>query len=878
MAAETPLNTSPTTEPACMVKSIRFFSNPIFINQKASAAKYRNRFEEAEVGYLYWDIEFINLFYKKQDSKVTFRLRCSSASTGAEMYAQEKTLDILSTQITRTANYSWGVEAGGYWKADEYIWVLVLNGNIEYTRTFTIDKMGRVTRENNPYFDVLGTRVFPGYADNREATQGYRYVSQFNVAETEYVGIEIDLNRKFSDKRDLELIVTIVDSSSGITYLSENYETSFEPAVQFSTVYARFRQGFEKNSFWIKGTYNFYISFMDLTIASGQFVIGDEEIAGNVQPLNGATSGIAAKTSVETQELSVEAALAELDELTGMTELKKAIRENVEYLKFNKLRMEKGFLDDSASNLHCIFTGNPGTGKTTVAHLLGKIYRSMGLLRKGHVIDATRADLIGEYIGQTAPKTKAMIEKARGGILFIDEIYSLVREGSKNDFGAEAIEILLVEMSNGKGDIAIVGAGYPAEVDQFLNFNPGLKSRFGNCFHFEDYMPDELMEISNRALKMEQASLSDDAKTELGKRLTSMYRNRDKAFGNARLPFSIIDEAKKQMGIRLMKLSNLNDLPADDLCKIQLEDLLKVFDGGDQKKLRLVVNKDEIDASLLELNGLVGLQAIKQEIRDKVNLVQFYSETGKDILNKFSLHAILTGNPGTGKTTLARLLGKIYKALGLLERGHVVEVDRQDLVAGYVGQTALKTAEAINKAMGGVLFIDEAYSLAGNGTNDFGGEAIETLLKMMEDHRGKFSVIVAGYTDNMGEFVRSNPGLQSRFDATYNLPDYTCPELLQIARNLLAAQELTLQGDASQYLSDYLSQAYDHRDKFFGNARFVRQAVETIVTRQNLRMAALPSAVRTPEMMKQVLLTDVETLQVQVQANAQRQAIGFKTH
>jgi SpoVK/Ycf46/Vps4 family AAA+-type ATPase len=203
-------------------------------------------------------------------------------------------------------------------------------------------------------------------------------------------------------------------------------------------------------------------------------------------------------------------------------------------------------------------------------------------------------------------------------------------------------------------------------------------------------------------------------------------------------------------------------------------------------------------------------------------------------------------------------------------------VDRQNLVAAFVGQTALKTSEAINQAMGGVLFIDEAYSLSDNGDNDFGSEAIETLLKMMEDQRGKFAVIAAGYPDNMHEFVRSNPGLQSRFDVTYSLPDYSFEELFAIAEKLLALHELALQPEAAQHLSGYLQRAYENRDKFFGNARFVRQTVEAIVTKQHLRMAAMAPQQRTREQMQQVLFEDVAQLQ-EIEKN-KRPTIGFKTY
>ena len=172
---------------------------------------------------------------------------------------------------------------------------------------------------------------------------------------------------------------------------------------------------------------------------------------------------------------------------------------------------------------------------------------------------------------------------------------------------------------------------------------------------------------------------------------------------------------------------------------------------------------DILFESLAELNALTGLDSVKTEVNEMVKLVRFYQESGKDVLNKFSLHTVFTGNPGTGKTTVARILSRIYKGLGILEKGHLIEVDRQGLVAGYVGQTAIKTADKVNEAVGGILFIDEAYSLANEsgGQHDFGGESIQVILKRMEDLRGKFGVIVAGYTENMQDFINSNPGLRS---------------------------------------------------------------------------------------------------------------------
>jgi SpoVK/Ycf46/Vps4 family AAA+-type ATPase len=204
------------------------------------------------------------------------------------------------------------------------------------------------------------------------------------------------------------------------------------------------------------------------------------------------------------------------------------------------------------------------------------------------------------------------------------------------------------------------------------------------------------------------------------------------------------------------------------------------------------------------------------------------------------------GNPGTGKTTVARILVKIYKALGILERGHIVETDRQGLVAGFVGQTAIKTNEKIEEAIGGVLFIDEAYALSNfNGLQgDFGNEAIQTLLKRMEDLRGKFFVIVAGYPDNMETFLKANPGLSSRFDKTLRFMDYTPDELQQIAIGMLQTDGYKLTPKALVLLSAVMQDIYDKRDKFFGNARTVRKIVTEVVKNQNLRFAAISAAER----------------------------------
>ena len=253
------------------------------------------------------------------------------------------------------------------------------------------------------------------------------------------------------------------------------------------------------------------------------------------------------------------------------------------------------------------------------------------------------------------------------------------------------------------------------------------------------------------------------------------------------------------------------------------------------------VEKPDLDELLQQLDELVGLVAVKKDVKSTMNLIKvrkLREENGLPV-PPMSMHMVFMGNPGTGKTTVARLIGGLYNAIGALTKGQLVEVDRSGLVAGYVGQTAIKTQEVISSALGGVLFIDEAYSLSSGGENDFGREAIETLLKAMEDHRDNLVVIAAGYTEPMERFLASNPGLESRFNKYITFPDYNGEELNAIFLGMCRKNGYELDEETAAYAKEYFDSVYEGRDENFGNGRDVRNHFESMVIRQANRVAAM---------------------------------------
>lgn len=852
--------------------------------------KYRSVFDEQEIAYLYCEVSLFNKHFDEKAWKLQMQLKCLDQENN-EICDLNCDRDVDPTDAIVYIREGWGVKTpGAYWKSGVYRWEAWINGELAATKTFYVENVGMVRSGMNPYFKIETVKLYEG-PDENTRSEDRKYYTVFSAMSTRYVWVEVNTKNLTRKSQDLP-VELIFNFRTANGYLKGSVTKLFFIKPNDENFTATIGWGSDIVGTWSRGEYYAEIVFMDELLASMPFEIGDDYVEATEEDFLPLTQiefihlededettpelqgRVEKEESAEAQNF--EEVIKELDQLIGLGSIKQKIHEYSDYLRFVALRREKGFEESDRINLHAVFKGNPGTGKTTVARLLGKIYKELGLLKKGHVHEVDRGDLVAEFIGQTAPKTKEAIKKAKDGILFIDEAYSLARkdEDSK-DFGREAIEVLLKELSDAS-DIAIVVAGYPEEMDIFLESNPGLKSRFNMYYDFTDYIPQELIQIAEFAAAKKGVHFTDASKDVLYKYLVDKYRDRDKFFGNARMVNSIVDEAKMNLGLRIMKTAKPADLTKEQLSDIEPVDLQKIMTTGKGMLPDIPIDEELLKESLGKLKRMIGLNKVKQDIDELIKLVRYYKSQGKDVRKAFSLHNVFSGNPGTGKTTVARILAQIYKALGILERGHLVECDRQSLVGGYVGQTAIKTSDLINKAIGGVLFVDEAYSLTDGGPNDFGREAVETLLKRMEDRRGEFIVIAAGYTQNMEKFMESNPGLKSRFDKVFYFEDFNADELYTVAVNQLAENNITPDAAAAEHLHKYIEFMYKNRDKYFGNGRSVRKVIEEAIRNQHLRLSELPKNKQTAKAINTLVLEDVEEFSTDIKPGTPGGGIGFR--
>ena len=524
--------------------------------------------------------------------------------------------------------------------------------------------------------------------------------------------------------------------------------------------------------------------------------------------------------------------IMDMDDFIGREKEVQLVKDHVQKMLLYKNKSRKTASDNAPQlrqdllkipPFHMIITGNPGTGKTEFARAIGKYLYEMGVTKKGRVVEISRHNLSSIYVAGALNNLNKYIDEAKGGVLFIDEAYSII--GGSKDTNNDMLSAILKIAEDKNSEIIMIFAGYKDEMTKFFNENKGLARRFHMKIHFEDYPAEILYEIFLDYVKKEGFDITEDAKIAVMNKIKLIEKSKTYDFGNAAAMKELLD---KDILSNLYKNRN----------KRQNKKLITPEDIWSENEI--LDNSKTADDIMSGLNSLVGLTNVKvhiMRIYNDMRLKTLRAESTSSIVESSSYHCIFTGNPGTGKTTAARLMGKMFHDLGVLKTGHVVEVTRADLVGAYIGQTEQKVKAILEQARGGILFVDEAYQLYVEGSsNDFGHQALQTIMTDMENNRFNYIVIFAGYQDKIENMILNcNIGFASRFKHIIHFADYTDKEMQDIFCKLCKDGKMVLTKEAKSVLPEKITLLRNQAG--FANARSVRNYYEEVISRMNTRLS-----------------------------------------
>lgn len=542
-----------------------------------------------------------------------------------------------------------------------------------------------------------------------------------------------------------------------------------------------------------------------------------------------------------------------LEKMIGLAGVKEQIDHIIAADIVEKERKKRRGSAYESGTMHMIFGGNPGCAKTTVAKLFAGIAKEKGILKSGAFVERGGMDL--DRLGCVTAIRDAFTA-AKGGVLFIDEAYSLQSD--------TAVTVLIQEMENRRGDVIVILAGYNERMRTFLEINEGLKSRIPYWIDFPDYNVDELTDIFKMMIKDRGFSVTEDA---VGKARTIFEKARFMDhFGNGRYVRNLIEHAARNQSIRLLNArENAENIRGKELFLLTGDDISMLEESGKSDRKSGTARR--------EFEEMIGLSSAKKIIHKAIaafKLKKICMDKGISKENP-SLHMVFTGNPGTAKTTVARLFAEIMKDEKVLPSGNFVETGRADLVGSVVGSTAPLVKKKFREAQGGVLFIDEAYSLCDSYENGFGDEAINTLVQEMENHRDDVIVIFAGYSEQMQQFLDRNPGMASRIAFHVEFEDYSTQELCDMTRLMLSRKQMTITDDAMEKLKKIYESARENSN--FGNGRFVRKMLEEAEMNLAERVAQLRESEITTKLITTIEEEDIpETEEKKAQREKQ---MGF---
>lgn len=536
---------------------------------------------------------------------------------------------------------------------------------------------------------------------------------------------------------------------------------------------------------------------------------------------------------------SLSTIIEELNHFVGLKNLKNSLSDFITYLNFVQERKKQGVDVIESFSANCIFLGNPGTGKTSIARLLGKFFKSIGLLEHGHVIEVDRSALVGEFIGETAQKTDKIISQSLGGILFIDEAYTLKREKNGKDFGQEAIDIILKRMEDFKGQFFVIAAGYPEPMQNFLESNPGLKSRFTHLFTFDDYSPNELIEIFKQFSTKEKFVITEAAEKTFYEKLEPFCEQVDKNFGNARFIRNIFNEIKIQLSKRYHFLP-YEERNFSAMSTIIKEDILAAFNQYQKHNNKFILNEDKFDKYINELNNLVGLEEVKStftKLLSAIKVEQLKKERSIASLPK-NLNSIFIAEQGAGTSSVARLFGRIFKELLLLDNGQLVEIDSSIFYGLNKIDSFLRLDNIFQDSVGKIVLINDSI-LTLQTKSDFSDSLLQYFLKKLYIYQDKIVTILLGTRDEIEDLLINVPVIENQFPNIYNFGHYSTRQLLEIALSICQKRNYQLDEGAWQQMLEIIAELRKEKVRNFYNARTIKEILNKAILNQEERIMCI---------------------------------------